>query len=173
MTIIDPVTSAYREDFGETYFELRKHKGVSRQMALDAMTDVSTFGTMMVHRGIADGMVSGAVHTTQQTIRPALEVSGRAGLPHRVERLLHVPSRPRPGLRRLRHQSGPHCRATGAHRHQLRGNRPKLRYRTRRCHALLLDGRIRERCGSRQGEGSHPHRPAAPPGPQAGRPHPV
>jgi len=74
VTIIDPVTSEYREDFGETYFELRKHKGVSRQMALDAMTDVSTFGTMMVHRGIADGMVSGAVHTTQQTIRPALEV---------------------------------------------------------------------------------------------------
>jgi phosphate acetyltransferase len=71
--IIDPATSELREDFGQTYFELRKHKGISRQMALDAMTDVSTFGTMMVHRGIADGMVSGAVHTTQHTIRPALE----------------------------------------------------------------------------------------------------
>ena len=71
--IIDPVTSELREDFGQTYFELRKHKGISRQMALDAMTDVSYFGTMMVHRGIADGMVSGAVHTTQHTIRPALE----------------------------------------------------------------------------------------------------
>jgi phosphate acetyltransferase len=71
--IIDPATSELREDFGQAYFELRKHKGISLQMALDAMTDVSTFGTMMVHLGIADGMVSGAVHTTQQTIRPALE----------------------------------------------------------------------------------------------------
>jgi phosphate acetyltransferase len=71
--IVDPVTSELRKDFGQTYFELRKHKGVSRQMALDAMTDMSTFGTMMVYRGIADGMVSGVVHTTQHTIRPALE----------------------------------------------------------------------------------------------------
>lgn len=72
--IIDPATSELREEFGRIYFELRKHKGISPQMALDAMTDVSTFGTMMVHRGIAHGMVSGAVHTTQHTIRPALEV---------------------------------------------------------------------------------------------------
>jgi phosphate acetyltransferase len=71
--IIDPATSELREDFGRTYFELRKHKGISLQMALDAMADVSTFGTMMVYRGVADGMVSGAVHTTQHTIRPALE----------------------------------------------------------------------------------------------------
>ncbi len=71
--IIDPPTSELREDFGQTYFDLRKHKGISRQMAFDAMADVSYFGTMMVHRGIADGMVSGAVNTTQHTIRPALE----------------------------------------------------------------------------------------------------
>ena len=42
-------------------------------MARDTMTDVSYFGTMMVHRGLADGMVSGAVHTTAHTIRPSLE----------------------------------------------------------------------------------------------------
>ena len=71
--IIDPAASELREDFGQTYFELRKHKGISLQMAVDAMSDVSYFGTMMVHRGIVDGMVSGAVHTTQHTIRPALE----------------------------------------------------------------------------------------------------
>jgi phosphate acetyltransferase len=71
--IIDPAASGLREDFGQTYFEIRKHKGISIQMALDAMADVSYFGTMMVHRGIVDGMVSGAVHTTQHTIRPALE----------------------------------------------------------------------------------------------------
>ena len=74
MKIVDPVTSELREDFAGTYFELRKHKGVSLQMAFDLMADVSYFGTMMVHRGIADGMVSGAIHTTQHTIRPAFEV---------------------------------------------------------------------------------------------------
>jgi phosphate acetyltransferase len=42
-------------------------------MAYDLMTDVSYFGTMMVHKGHADGMVSGAVHTTLHTIRPALQ----------------------------------------------------------------------------------------------------
>ncbi|HBD08925.1 MAG TPA: phosphate acetyltransferase, partial [Syntrophobacteraceae bacterium] len=73
MKIIDPTMSELREEFGQTYFELRKHKGISLQMAFDAMADVSYFGTMMVHRGFADGMVSGAVHTTQHTIRPALE----------------------------------------------------------------------------------------------------
>jgi phosphate acetyltransferase len=73
VNIIDPAMSELREDFGRTYFELRKHKGISRQMAFDAMADASYFGAMMVHRGIADGMVSGAVHTTQHTIRPALE----------------------------------------------------------------------------------------------------
>ncbi|HOV87773.1 MAG TPA: phosphate acetyltransferase [Syntrophobacteraceae bacterium] len=71
--IIDPAASELREEFGRTYYELRKHKGIPLQVALDAMNDVSCFGTMMVYRGIADGMVSGATHTTQHTIRPALE----------------------------------------------------------------------------------------------------
>jgi phosphate acetyltransferase len=71
--IIDPASSELREEFGQAYFEFRKHKGISPQMAFDAMADVSYFGTMMVYRGVADGMVSGAVHTTQHTIRPALE----------------------------------------------------------------------------------------------------
>ena len=73
VTIIDPAASELRENFGQMYFELRKHKGISPQMALDTMADASYFGTMMVRCGIADGMVSGAVHTTQHTIRPALE----------------------------------------------------------------------------------------------------
>lgn len=71
--IIDPAGSDLRETFAATYYELRKHKGISMEMAHDAMTDVSYFGTMMVYQGHADGMVSGAVHTTQHTIRPALE----------------------------------------------------------------------------------------------------
>jgi len=71
--IIDPVTSAYHKDFSETLFELRKKKGMTIDMAEDLMGDVSYFGTMMVHKGIADGMVSGAAHTTQHTILPALQ----------------------------------------------------------------------------------------------------
>jgi phosphate acetyltransferase len=69
----DPLHSERRREFAETYYRLRRHKGVSEQMAYDAMSDVSYFGTMMVHHGYADGMVSGAAHTTQHTIRPAFE----------------------------------------------------------------------------------------------------
>jgi phosphate acetyltransferase len=71
--IIDPVKSAYYEDYVQTFYELRKHKNVELEMARDTMTDVSYFGTMMVYKGQADGMVSGAIHTTQHTIRPALQ----------------------------------------------------------------------------------------------------
>jgi len=71
--IIDPRSSKLLPEFAAAYFELRKHKGISQQMALDTMNDTSYFGTMMVHQGLADGMVSGAIHTTAHTIRPALE----------------------------------------------------------------------------------------------------
>jgi phosphate acetyltransferase len=74
VAIVDPVNSPRRKVYADAYYQLRKHKGISEQMAFDAMTDVSYFGTMMVHFGEADGMVSGAVHTTQHTIRPALEI---------------------------------------------------------------------------------------------------
>ncbi|MEN8764482.1 MAG: phosphate acetyltransferase [Wenyingzhuangia sp.] len=71
--IIDPVKSVYFDEFVNTFYALRKHKGVNLDTARDIMTDVSYFGTMMVHKGIVDGMVSGAVNTTQHTIRPALQ----------------------------------------------------------------------------------------------------
>lgn len=71
---IDPRTSPWRQTFADTYFKLRQHKGISEQMAYDTMADVSYFGTMMIHHGYADGMVSGASHTTQHTIRPAFEI---------------------------------------------------------------------------------------------------
>ena len=57
-----------------TYYELRAHKGVARPVAYDVVADVTYFGTMMVHEGLADGMVSGAAHTTAATIRPAFEI---------------------------------------------------------------------------------------------------
>jgi phosphate acetyltransferase len=72
--IIDPLQSKLRKEYAETYYRLRQHKGISPQMAYDAMSDVSYFGTMMVHHRHADGMVSGSVHTTQHTIRPAFEI---------------------------------------------------------------------------------------------------
>nr|WP_320021336.1 phosphate acetyltransferase [uncultured Draconibacterium sp.] len=71
--IIDPVESEYYEDYWRTYHELRKHKNIPEDMARDAMADVSYFGTMMVYKGHADGMVSGAAHTTAHTIIPALQ----------------------------------------------------------------------------------------------------
>jgi phosphate acetyltransferase len=59
--------------FADAYYEARKQKGISREMAHDTMTDGSYFGTMMVHLGQAHGMVSGSIHTTAHTIRPSLE----------------------------------------------------------------------------------------------------
>lgn len=72
--IVDPVTSPDRERYARTYFELRRHKGISEQLAFDVMEDVSYFGTAMVYHGDAHGMVSGAIHTTQHTIRPSFEM---------------------------------------------------------------------------------------------------
>ncbi|MDP6542619.1 MAG: phosphate acetyltransferase [Phycisphaerae bacterium] len=72
--IVNPLTSPWREDFVERYVELRKHKGVVPDAARDTMTDVSYFGTMMVQESLADGMVSGAAHTTAHTIRPAFQI---------------------------------------------------------------------------------------------------
>jgi phosphate acetyltransferase len=73
LRIVDPVNSAQYADYVETFYELRKTKGVNQDMARDLLRDVSYFGSMMVYKGHADGMVSGAVHTTQHTIRPALQ----------------------------------------------------------------------------------------------------
>ncbi len=71
--VLDPARAPQFADYAETLYQLRKAKNVNLDMARDLMTDVSYFGTMMVYKGHADGMVSGAVHTTQHTIRPALQ----------------------------------------------------------------------------------------------------
>src|SRR3712207_3837666 len=62
--LVDPLTDPLRRELAATYFELRKHKGVAETLAYDLMGDGSYFGTMMVREGLADGMVSGATHTT-------------------------------------------------------------------------------------------------------------
>lgn len=75
VAIIDPTAaSPMRAEFVAEYMGLRAHKGVTEEEASDRMNDVSYFGTMMVHLGYADGMVSGAAHTTAHTIRPSLEI---------------------------------------------------------------------------------------------------
>ncbi len=71
--IIEPQLSLKFQQYAETLVELRKHKGMNLDTATDLMCDVSYYGTMMVLQGDADGMVSGAAHTTLHTIRPALQ----------------------------------------------------------------------------------------------------
>ncbi len=72
--VLDPNDSPERDRFAKEYAALRAHKGMTLDGALDIVADVSYFGTMMVHTGRADGMVSGAVHTTAHTIRPSFEI---------------------------------------------------------------------------------------------------
>jgi phosphate acetyltransferase len=72
-TVVSPTDPELVERFAQTYAQLRAHKGMTLERAREVVTDISYFGTMMVHLGLADGMVSGAVNTTAHTIRPALE----------------------------------------------------------------------------------------------------
>jgi phosphate acetyltransferase len=72
--VVDPSASPLRDEFAARFFELRKHKGATEELAHDIVADPTYFGTMMVEEGHADGMVSGAVHTTADTIRPALQL---------------------------------------------------------------------------------------------------
>ncbi|MCE7080952.1 phosphate acetyltransferase [Streptomyces sp. ST2-7A] len=72
--VVDPQTSPLRERFAELYAGLRAHRGVTPELAYDVVAEVSYFGTLMVREGLADGMVSGATHSTAATIRPAFEV---------------------------------------------------------------------------------------------------
>ncbi len=72
--IISPQDEAYVSRYAEKYYELRKHKGATMDVARDRVQDVSYFGTMMVQEGDADGMVSGAAHTTAHTITPSFQI---------------------------------------------------------------------------------------------------
>ncbi|HET9303218.1 MAG TPA: phosphate acetyltransferase [Propionibacteriaceae bacterium] len=72
-SIVSPQDPELVEKFAAAYAAARAHKGMTLERAREVVTDISYFGTMMVHLGLADGMVSGAVNTTAHTIRPALE----------------------------------------------------------------------------------------------------
>ena len=72
--VIDHLNSPLAEEFAADFAELRKKKGVTLEQARETMKDVSYFATMMVHKGLADGMVSGAAHTTAHTIKPSFQI---------------------------------------------------------------------------------------------------
>jgi phosphate acetyltransferase len=72
--LVDPMESPLRSQFAERYYEIRRQKGVTPELALDIVAEGSYFGTLMVDSGEAHGMVSGAAHTTADTIRPAFEI---------------------------------------------------------------------------------------------------
>jgi phosphate acetyltransferase len=71
--VIDPQQAPTFEDYHQTYYRLRAHKGITPDNARDVMSGVNHFGTMMVYKGHVDGMVSGSVHSTLNTVRPSLE----------------------------------------------------------------------------------------------------
>lgn len=72
--VVDPARFPKFERYAERYYQLRRHKGITYEMALDLMAHRNCLGAMMVLEGDADGMVSGAVHTTADTLRPAFEI---------------------------------------------------------------------------------------------------
>lgn len=72
--LVNHLESELAEEFAADFAELRKKKGVTIEQARETMKDVSYFGTMMVHKGLADGMVSGAAHTTAHTIKPSFQI---------------------------------------------------------------------------------------------------
>ena len=74
LNILNSEDSIHNKDFANTLFEARKHKGLTETTAVDLTRDVSYYGTLMILNGLADGMVSGAVHTTMHTIKPALQL---------------------------------------------------------------------------------------------------
>ncbi len=72
--IVEPLKSEWYQDFVSTFYEMRKNKGVDMGRAAEIMKDEVYFATMMVQKGYADGLVSGAIHSTADTIRPALQI---------------------------------------------------------------------------------------------------
>jgi phosphate acetyltransferase len=73
-TVLDPKTAPKHDEYAQAFYELRKNKGVTPEQAQAQLDDATYFGTMMVKLGDADGLVSGACHSTANTLRPALQI---------------------------------------------------------------------------------------------------
>ena len=74
VNIIDPAKSELKEKFAEIFYELRKHKDITKEEALNKVTDPLYFGVMLVHTEKADGMVAGSINATGDVLRPALQI---------------------------------------------------------------------------------------------------
>ena len=74
VTVIDPKNGPKHEEYAQKFAELRAKKGVTIEQARAQMNDATYYGTMMVKMGDADGLVSGACHSTADTLRPALQI---------------------------------------------------------------------------------------------------
>jgi phosphate acetyltransferase len=74
ITVIDPETSGKLAEYAAAFYELRKEKGVTLEQALETVKQVNYFGMMIMQAGAADGLVSGAAHSTADTVRPALQI---------------------------------------------------------------------------------------------------
>ena len=74
VTVIDPATAEKRQAYADALYELRKAKGMTPEQAFEQVADATYFGTMMIKCGDADGLVSGACHSTANTLRPALQI---------------------------------------------------------------------------------------------------
>ena len=74
VTVIDPATSDKRQAYADALYELRKAKGMTPEQAYETVADATYYGTMMIKQGDADGLVSGACHSTANTLRPALQI---------------------------------------------------------------------------------------------------
>ena len=72
--VIDPATSDKRQAYADALYELRRAKGMTPEQAYEQVADATYFGTMMIKMGDADGLVSGACHSTANTLRPALQI---------------------------------------------------------------------------------------------------
>jgi phosphate acetyltransferase len=78
LRVVDPIRSSYRADFVREYFELRRHKGMTEDEAARTLEDPLFFGAMLVRRGLADGMVAGAVNSTGNVLRAGFQIVGMA-----------------------------------------------------------------------------------------------
>jgi phosphate acetyltransferase len=74
VTIVDVLTAEKKEEYIESFYELRKAKGITKEQARELMKDPVYFGNMMIKQNDADGLVSGAIHSTADTLRPALQI---------------------------------------------------------------------------------------------------
>lgn len=74
ITVINPETSGKLKEYAADFHELRKAKGITPEQALETVKQLNYFGMMIMQEGDADGLVSGAAHSTADTVRPALQI---------------------------------------------------------------------------------------------------